>query len=90
MPIVTAVTNPEALLEWMDNALIFQNTPMRDVARELELRYGIRVLLPDTAVASRRVTAWFSQQDAAHVIAAVCLAVEAHCTFTNSIASIEP
>jgi ferric-dicitrate binding protein FerR (iron transport regulator) len=90
IPNVTAVSNPEGLLEWMDNALIFQNTPMRDVARELEFRYGIRVLLPDTAVASRRVTAWFSQQDAAHVIAAVCLAVEAHCTFTNGVASIEP
>ena len=90
VPVVTAVANPEALLQWMDNALIFQNTPMRDVARELEVRYGIRVLLPDTAVASRRVTAWFSQQDAAHVITAVCLVVEAHCTFANGVASIEP
>lgn len=90
IPVVSAVANPQVLLEWMDNALIFQNTPMRDVARELELRYRIRVLLPDSAVASRRVTAWFSQQDATHVIAAVCLAVEAHCTFANGVASIEP
>lgn len=90
IPVITAVADPTALLQWMDNALIFHNTPMRDVARELELRYGIRVLLPDSAVASRRVTAWFSQQDAAHVIAAVCTAVEAHCTFANGIASIEP
>lgn len=90
IPVVTPVANPQALIGWMDNALIFQNTPMRDVARELEQRYRIRVLLPDSAVASRRVTAWFSQQDAAHVVAAVCMAVEAHCTFANGVASIEP
>lgn len=90
IPTVSAVANHAALLEWMNGALIFQNTPMWDVARELEIRYRIRVLLPDSAVASRRVTAWFSQQDAAQVLAAICRAVEAHCTFANGIASIEP
>ena len=87
---VIAVADPAGLIEWMNGALIFQDTPMRDVARELERRYRIRVLLPDSAIAARRVTAWFSQQDAEHVLAAICRAVEAHCTFANGVASIEP
>lgn len=90
IPSVVAVPDAGALLEWMSNALIFQDLPMREVARELERRYRIRVLLPDSAVATRRVTAWFSQQDVAQVLAAVCRAVEAHCTLVNGVASIEP
>lgn len=90
IPSVVAVADPAALLEWMGSALIFQNTPMREVARELERRYGIRVLLPDSGVATRRVTAWFNQQDAGQVLAAICRAVEAHCTLANGVASVEP
>jgi transmembrane sensor len=87
---VTAVADPTALLDWMKDALIFQDTPLREVARELEHRYRIRVLLPDSTVAERRVTAWFTHQDVSQVLAAVCRAVEAHCTLANGVASVEP
>jgi transmembrane sensor len=89
-PTVETVLDPSALIEWMHDALIFQNTPLSDVARELEKRYAIKVLLPDSTVATRRVTAWFTRQDAQQVLTAVCRAVDAHCTFEDGIASIEP
>jgi transmembrane sensor len=87
---VAAAPNPESLLDWMGGTLIFQDLPITDVARQLERRYGIRVLLPDSDVASRRVTAWFTQQDVEQVLAAVCRAVEAECTLSNGIATILP
>jgi transmembrane sensor len=90
IPTVEIAADPAALIEWMHDALIFQNTPLSDVARELERRYAIKVLLPDSTVATRRVTAWFAHQDAQQVLTAVCRAVDAHCTFANGIASIEP
>jgi transmembrane sensor len=90
IPTVEIVQDPSALIGWMHDALIFQNTPLSDVAKELERRYAIRVLLPDSTVATRRVTAWFTHQDAQQVLTAICRAVDAHCTFENGIASIEP
>jgi transmembrane sensor len=90
IPTVRSVPDPSALIEWMHDALIFQNTPLSDVARELERRYAIKVLLPDSTVATRRVTAWFTSQNVQQVLTAVCRAVDAHCTFEDGIASIEP
>lgn len=87
---VAAVSDPESLLEWMGGTLIFQDLPIREVALQLERRYGIRVLLPNSNVAARRVTAWFIQQDVEQVLAAVCRAVDAHCALSNGTVSILP
>lgn len=87
---VAPAENPSALLPWTKGFLVFQDTPLRLVAREIEERYGVRVLLPDSAVASRTLTAWFTHQNVEQVLAAVCRAVQAHCTLEDGVASIEP
>ncbi|HEU4586791.1 MAG TPA: FecR domain-containing protein [Gemmatimonadaceae bacterium] len=89
-PVVESVVKVDSLLSWTDGFIVFQNTPLRQVARELERRYGVRVLLPDSTIASRTVTAWFTNQDFRQVLFATCRAVDAHCTLRDSVASIEP
>jgi transmembrane sensor len=89
-PVVENTVKVDSLLSWTDGFIVFQNTPLRQVARELERRYDVRVLLPDSTIASRTVTAWFTTQDFRQVLFAICRAVDAHCTLRDSVASIEP
>lgn len=89
-PEVEGAADMDSLLAWTGGFIAFQNTPLHQVARELERRYSVRVLLPDSTIASRTVTAWFTNQDFEHVLSAVCRAVDAHCTFRDGVASIEP
>jgi hypothetical protein len=88
--VVENAVKVDSLLSWTDGFIVFQNTPLRQVARELERRYDVRVLLPDSTIASRTVTAWFTNQDFRQVLFAICRAVDAHCTLRDSVASIEP
>lgn len=90
VPVIENIAQPEELLGWMRGFLVFQNTPLHQVARELEQRYGVRVLLPDSGIAARTVTAWFTHQKVDQVLEAVCRAVDAHCTLRAGVASIEP
>jgi transmembrane sensor len=90
VPVIQSIARADTLLDWMGGFLAFQNTPLRQVARELEHRYGVRVLLPDSALASRTVTAWFTGHDLEQVLSVICSAVDAHCTLRDGVASIEP
>jgi transmembrane sensor len=89
-PVVESAVKVDSLLSWTDGFIVFQNTPLHQVARELERRYDVRVLLPDSTIASRTVTAWFTNQDFRQVLFAICRAVDAHCTLRDNVASIEP
>ncbi len=89
-PVVESNVKVDSLLSWTDGFIVFQNTPLRQVARELERQYGVRVLLPDSAIASRAVTAWFTNQSFKQVLFAICRAVDAHCSLRDGVASIEP
>lgn len=89
-PVVEQTVRADTLLKWLGGFLAFQDTPLRQVARELEQRYAIRVLLPDSALATRTVTAWFTGQDLNRILDAICQAVDAHCTLRDGVASIEP
>jgi len=87
---VEPVQHADDLMAWTKGFLVFQDTPLHQVARELESRYAVRVLLPDSALAERKVTAWFTHQDLPQTLLAICRAVQAHCTLESGVASIEP
>lgn len=87
---LSSVEGAASLLTWTKGFMVFQDTPLRQVAREIQERYGVRVMLPDSAIASRTLTAWFTHQNVEQVLSAVCRAVQAHCTLEDGVASIEP
>lgn len=89
-PQVDRPSSVDSLLTWKRGFLSFQRTPLHQVAQELEQQYGVRVLLPDSSLGSRTVTAWFANQSFEHVLSAICRSVDAHCTQRDSVASIEP
>lgn len=89
-PTVEKVKDVGSMLDWMGSFLVFESTPLRDAAREIEQRYGMRISLPDSALAEQTVTAWFSDQSAEKVLTVICRIVDAHCSIRDSVASIEP
>jgi transmembrane sensor len=77
-----------SLIDWMDSSLVFQSTPLSDVAREVRERYRLRVQIADSALASRKVTAWFTDESAEEVLAVVCRVAVVPCAFTDSLVTI--
>jgi ferric-dicitrate binding protein FerR (iron transport regulator) len=65
--------------DWVGKFLAFQSTPMREVAREIEETYGVRVVIEDSVLANRTVFGTFTDRDARYVIDAVCSVVNAMC-----------
>lgn len=77
-------------LDWMGQFMAFENTPLRQVAREIQDRYGIRVEIPDSALARRTVTAWFGDDEPEAILKVICRIANAHCSIRDHVASIEP
>jgi transmembrane sensor len=75
---VTADIGTEATyFGWTAGHLVFEREPLRDVLRSIARWYDVEVTVPDTAVASRLVTAEFSTQSPSDMIHALAQAVNA-------------
>lgn len=53
---------------WTDGRLVFENTPLRDVAERLERWYDVDVRLADPRSGSRRVTATFQRESPEEIL----------------------
>ena len=76
-PQVQRVDNVHELLDWMGRSLVFRDTPLDQVAREVGHRYDVDVLVADAALATRTVTAAFTDQSLDHVLDVICRVVDA-------------
>lgn len=74
------VVNPDSALRWVGTFIVFRSTPLAEAAREIERVYGVRIRIPDPAIAARTVTATFADQEAHQVAAVLCTVVDARCT----------
>ena len=69
--ITRQAVNLDAYLGWEQGRLAFDDTPLSQVAAQLERWYGIPVRIGDASLRSRRVTASFRDQPVDEVIAVV-------------------
>jgi transmembrane sensor len=76
---VSTVDRPDVLLEWLRHSLVFQATPLEQVAGEISRRYDVEVDL-DSTLARRTVTAWFTSQSLEEVVTIVCRVAGANCS----------
>lgn len=83
-PQVSDLADVWSLLEWPNGLLVFQATPLRMVAAELERHFGVRMEV-DPELAGRRVTGWFDEEDVMEVVDGVCLIVGARCEVGTSL-----
>ena len=85
---VSRVSNAREIVAWVGRLLVFQDTPLAQVALEIEERYGLRVEIEDAELARKVVTASFSDQPAERVVSVVCQVVDAECSIGARGASV--
>jgi ferric-dicitrate binding protein FerR (iron transport regulator) len=88
-PTVAAVEDVNDLLTWVDDLLVFQATPLRQVVLELEQHYGVEIDLLDPRLAERQVTAWLREQSFDAALTAICGAVNASCVIQRDRATMD-
>jgi len=76
------------LLDWPEGALLFQDTPLAQVAREVGRRYGAVVVVEGEALRATRISAWFSTEPFRDVVGSLCAATNAVCTVTDTLANL--
>jgi len=69
-----------SLLDWPRGILIFQATPLEQALEEVAARFETRVVIRDTALAHRSVTAWFETEPVEEIVSTICQVVGARCT----------
>jgi transmembrane sensor len=85
-PSVHRVEDLLGMLDWEEGALLFQDTPLSQVAREVAWRYGSRVEVEGAALRQRRVTAWYGAEPFRDVVESLCAATGASCTVSDTLA----
>lgn len=82
-PVVTRPDVPEELLDWMGPWVAFESTPLEQVARELEVRLGIRIEIGDSAIAKRTISGWLDEEDRDQMVKMICQVAGVRCTQTQ-------
>jgi transmembrane sensor len=77
-----------SMLDWMGQALVFQDTPLGEAIREIQLLYGAEIHLRDKELANRMITAWFVDQPFQDVMAIVCRLTQVKCAIGPNTAEI--
>jgi transmembrane sensor len=74
------------LLDWPEGTLLFQSTPLGQVADEVARRYGTEVVVEGESLRGRRISAWYGAEPFAEVIGSLCAATDAVCTISDTLA----
>jgi transmembrane sensor len=72
---VRPVGRLDRYLAWTEGRLVFDDTPLTDVAEALERWYDLSIHFEDAALGKRRLTASFDSESAGEVLDAVALAL---------------
>ena len=76
------------MLQWMGQALVFQETPLGEAIREIQLLYGAEIHLRDEELSRRMITAWFVDEPFQDVMAIVCRVTQVKCSIGANSAEI--
>jgi transmembrane sensor len=82
------VDDARTLVPWLERFLVFQATPLREVARELESQYGRRVEISDVVLEDLTVTGWYADKSFEEVVAIVCGVLRADCSISEGVTRI--
>jgi transmembrane sensor len=73
------------MLDWSGGLLIFQATPLTQVAAEVEAQFGVPFTIGDSVLGQRSVTAWFEDEPFEEVVSTICQVVGARCILGNTV-----
>jgi len=78
-----------ALMDWADGTLLYQATPLAQVADEVSRFYGRTLEIEGSDLARRRVTAWFQGESFEAVAESLCIVTEATCRAEGESVTME-
>ncbi len=73
--------------KWVGRFLAFQSTPLRQVGRDIERVYAVRVVV-DSAIADRTITTWLADRSLDEVLRIVCAVSVATCAHEGGVVTI--
>jgi transmembrane sensor len=83
------VADPLHLIDWTGNFLVFQRTPIGEVAAEIQRHFNLPVRVVGDNLADQTVTAWFADSSAEDVLRVVCTVLAARCSIQEAQATID-
>jgi transmembrane sensor len=90
-PTVTAVEDVLSLLDWPGGLLVFHNTPLSDVAREVERHFRTPIRVVSATDGGRRVSASFEAGESfQEVMETLCSVTRSQCQISADSAVVEP
>lgn len=89
-PVAEMVQDVYALLDWPGGVLLYQGTPLTQVADEVGRFFGREVEVQGERLRALRITGSFDGQSFEEVVLALCEASGAACALTDAGASIAP
>ena len=74
---------------WLDNFLIFHDTPLGVAMAEVRAHYGTEVVISDEALLGRTLTMWFASKSLEEVMTVVCGVVDARCSIGDGVVRMQ-
>jgi transmembrane sensor len=87
---VTTVADPAAVTDWVGDFLAFQDTPLRDVLKEIEGKYNVSIELSEESLGERTLTAWFAGYTLEQVMEVVCIVANSSCEVGATLVTMRP
>ena len=73
---------------WLDDFLIFHDTPLSVAMQEVEARYGADVVVDEPALLDQTLTMWFESKSLKEVMTVVCSVVDARCSVGGGVVRV--
>ena len=64
------------LVGWLNNTLVFEMTPLREIVQDLERFYNKKIVLVDDSIGSKTMTGEFKNQSIDQVLFAICTTLD--------------
>jgi ferric-dicitrate binding protein FerR (iron transport regulator) len=80
----------DPLFGWMQGRLVFRERPLGEVARELERWYGVRFRIPDSQLATRRITLSFQDAPLEEVLEVITASLGAKVERSGQVITLHP
>lgn len=74
-PIKPIRVDPDYLLGWLNDKIVFSNSPLKEISKELERKYNVRIDIVDPELLDYNLTGTFENEKIDTVLTKICLAL---------------
>jgi len=83
----TSPTQVEAdyILGWIENRIVFDNTPLKEIVGELQRIYDVKIRIELTVSDELSISGEFEQEPLEEILSSVCLALDLNYVYKNGV-----